>query len=197
MSANMPPSRLTAGPSLESEARAPQARYPSLMECEGAAHDEGAFFEWLACEREIGFRLTPLTLREANAFVGAHHRHLGPKAGARFAVGAVRGVALVGVAIVSRPSARMLDDGETAEIARLATDGTRNACSFLLSRVARIVRLMGYKRLITYTLSHEQGASLRASGWRYDGVTAGGAWNRPSRRRADVDLGAKHRWWAW
>jgi hypothetical protein len=190
-------SLLIADARVEEEVRGPRARYPSVMECEGALHEEVASFGWLACEREAGFRLTPLTLREANAFVGAHHRHLGPKAGARFAVGAVRGIALVGVAIVSRPSARLLDDAETAEIARLATDGTRNACSFLLSRVARIVRLMGYKRLITYTLSHEQGASLRASGWRYDGITSGGGWDRPSRPRAKVDLGAKHRWWAW
>ena len=40
---------------------------------------------------------------------------------------------LRGVAIVGRPNARMLQNGLTAEITRLATDGCPNACSALLS----------------------------------------------------------------
>jgi hypothetical protein len=37
-------------------------------------------------------------------------------------------------------------------------------CSFRYSLCARIAQLMGYERIITYTLASETGASLRAVG---------------------------------
>jgi hypothetical protein len=46
----------------------------------------------------------------------------------------------VGVAIVARPVARHLDDGWTLEFARLATDGTPNACSALHGAAWRTTR---------------------------------------------------------
>lgn len=147
--------------------------------------------------RTPSLRVVPVTLTEANAFVVRFHRHHSTKAGARFALAATMGGAIVGVAIVARPVARHLDDGKTAELARLATDGTRNACSFLLATVARVVRAMGYQRLITYTLPVEGGASLRAAGWRAEHLTAGGDWSRAGRPRADDNPGAKLRWTAW
>ena len=79
----------------------------------------------------------PLHLREANEFVGQHHRHNRPTVGGKFAVGTALDGKLVGVAIAGRPVARRLDDGKTLEILRVATDGTPNACSFLYSRCAR------------------------------------------------------------
>jgi hypothetical protein len=106
----------------------------------------------------------PLRLREANEFVGQHHRHNRPTVGSKFALGAVQDGKLVGVAVAGRPVARRLDDGTTLEILRVATDGTPNACSFLYARCAKIARLMGYERVITYTLASEGGASLRAVG---------------------------------
>jgi hypothetical protein len=45
---------------------------------------------------------------------------------------------------------------------------------------------MGYRRLITYTLKSEGGASLRASGWRLLGEAGGGNWNTVSRPRVDT-----------
>src|SRR3954451_17904465 len=104
----------------------------------------------------------PLHLREANAFVAQHHRHNLPTVGGKFALGAAVEGKLVGVAVAGRPAARRLEDGKTLEILRVATDGTPNACSYLSSRCARIARLMGYRRVITYTLESEGGASLRA-----------------------------------
>ena len=65
------------------------------------------------------------------------------------------------MAIASRPVCRRLDDGKTLEVLRVATDGTSNACSFLYAHCARIARLMGYTKVITYTLESEGGASLR------------------------------------
>src|SRR5918911_4759116 len=104
----------------------------------------------------------PLHLREANQFVARHHRHNLPCVGCKFAVGAAVDGKVVGVAICGRPVCRRLDDGRTLEVLRVATDGTANACSFLYSRCAKIARLLGYAKVITYTLSSEGGASLRA-----------------------------------
>lgn len=61
----------------------------------------------------------PLDLREAREFVGNFHRHNKAPAGGKFAIGASDGSRLVGVAIVGRPVARMLDDGETLEVVRV------------------------------------------------------------------------------
>jgi hypothetical protein len=106
----------------------------------------------------------PLHLRDANAFVGKHHRHNLPTVGGKFAVGATVDGKLVGVAIAGRPVARRLDDGKTLEVLRVCTDGTPNANSFLYGRVKRIALLLGYSKVITYTLEEESGASLRAVG---------------------------------
>jgi hypothetical protein len=115
--------------------------------------------------------VVPLTLKAANDFVATHHRHHGPVTGGLdyFRIGAVDAEgALRAVAIVSRPPNRNSDDGTTCEVVRLASDGARNACSFLYSASARIAREMGFQRLITYTLEAESGASLRAAGWRLE-----------------------------
>jgi hypothetical protein len=88
-----------------------------------------------------------------------------PTVGGKFAVGAADGDGkLVGVAIAVRPICRRLDDGLTLEVLRVCTDGTANACPLLYARCAKIGRLMGYERIITYTLAWESGASLRAVG---------------------------------
>lgn len=89
----------------------------------------------------------------------------------------------------------MLQDGKTLEAIRLCTDGTENACSFLYAKAARVAKELGYKRIYTYILENESGASLKASGWTFDGETKGGSWNRPSRERTDkAPICAKQRW---
>jgi hypothetical protein len=115
--------------------------------------------------------VVPLTLKAANTFVEQHHRHHGPITGGLdyFRIGAIDETgALRGVAIVARPPNRNSDDGLTCEVVRLATDGTRNACSFLYGASARIAREMGFTRVLTYTLTEESGASLRAAGWKME-----------------------------
>jgi hypothetical protein len=129
--------------------------------------------------------LAPCSLRDANAFVQRHHRHHGPVVGAKFAVAAVLGRRVVGVAVAGRPVARMLDDGRTLEVTRVATDGTRNACSLLYGAARRAARALGYARIITYTRATEDGASLRASGWAAVVRVEGRSWSCPSRRRRD------------
>lgn len=130
-------------------------------------------------------QLTPMNLDEANAFVRQHHRHRQPVPGAKFSIGVSDGEKIVGVAIVGRPVARMLQDGWTLEVNRTCTDGTRNANSFLYAAAWKAVQALGYKKLITYTLPEEGGASLRAVGWKCIGVAGGGPWNVPSRPRVD------------
>lgn len=134
----------------------------------------------------MGLEIVPVTLSEAKAFVERHHRHHKAPQGGRFAIGAAKDGEVVGVVIVGRPVARMLDDGWTAEVTRCCTDGTRNAPSMLYRAAWRAARAMGYRRLVTYTLPEEGGASLRAAGWRLIGEAGGGSWRRESRPRVDL-----------
>jgi hypothetical protein len=129
--------------------------------------------------------IVPISLREACAFVAEHHRHHKPPRGHKFAVAVADGDRLCGVAIVGRPVSRHLDDGATLEVTRCCTDGTRNACSILYGAAWRAARAMGYRRVVTYTLPEEGGASLRAAGWRVIGEAGGGSWNRQDRPRVD------------
>lgn len=132
--------------------------------------------------------LLPVSLRTANVFVLAHHRHHRPVQGAKFALAVTLSDSdlIRGVAIVGRPVARHLDDGWTLEVTRLCTDGAPNACSKLYGAAWKVARALGYIRVITYTLSDEGGASLRAAGWRLVGARGGGAWSRPGRPRTDT-----------
>jgi hypothetical protein len=129
--------------------------------------------------------LVPTSMQDASAFVAQHHRHHRPPPGGLFAVAVAEGERVVGVAIVGRPVARMSNDGWTAEVTRLATDGSRNACSMLYGACWRAARALGWKRLITYTLPEEGGTSLRAAGWKCLGEAGGGTWNREQRPRVD------------
>lgn len=137
----------------------------------------------------------PVRFGQAAAFCAVYHRHLKPPVGHVFSLGVFTGRRLVGVAIVGRPVARLLDDGRTLEITRVAADGTRNACSALLAACRREARRRSIRRLVTYTLPSESGISLRAAGFRPDGAAGGGSWDRAGRpRTADQPLERKLRW---
>lgn len=132
--------------------------------------------------------LVPCRIADAIEFVRQQHRHHRPPVSGLFAVAAaVEGAPDVcGVAIVGRPVARMLDDTWTAEVTRLATDGTPNACSILYAAAWRAARALGYRRLVTYTPPAEGGGSLRGAGWRCVGEAGGGSWSRENRPRVDA-----------
>lgn len=129
--------------------------------------------------------LIAVTLKTANAFVAAHHRHHKPVTGHKFSIGCETGGRLVGVAIVGRPVSRYLDDDLTLEVTRLCTTGERNACSMLYSAAARAAKAIGYHKIITYTLDTEHGASIRAAGWHCAGVAGGKRWT--GKRRPTTD----------
>jgi hypothetical protein len=131
------------------------------------------------------FETVRIDLEEANAFVEKHHRHHQPVIGHVFSIGAAADALIVGVAIVGRPVARMRDDGETAEVTRLCTDGTKNACSYLYGAASRAAFALGFKRIGTYILASEPGTSLTAANWKLIGETAGGSWSRGNRPRID------------
>jgi hypothetical protein len=130
--------------------------------------------------------VVPCHLDEAKAFVAQHHRHHKPPVGHKFSLavadeaGKVRAVCIVG-----RPVARMLDDGMTLELTRLASDGCPNACSCLYGAAWRAAKALGYGRLITYILDDEPGVTLKAAGWKCLGQRGGGSWSVPSRPRVD------------
>ena len=143
----------------------------------------------------MSLSLCPITIGEARAWIDRVHRHHPAPVSALFAVACSRDGEIVGVATVGRPVARMLQDGYTAEVTRLATDGTRNACSILYGAAWRACRALGYRRLVTYTLPEEGGASLRAAGWKLIGKAGGGSWSRDDRPRIDkAPTQEKFRW---
>lgn len=129
--------------------------------------------------------LQPITFEEACAFIRRHHRHHVPPVGHKFCVAVGDGEKVVGVAVVGRPVARMSDNGWTLEVTRCCTDGTPNACSMLYSACWRAAKALGYRRLVTFTLPDEGGASLRAANWKVVGESKGGSWNCKSRPRID------------
>jgi hypothetical protein len=144
----------------------------------------------------MSLAIVPASLREASAFIAAHHRHHRPPQGMKFAVGVAAGRVLVGVAVVGRPVARHLDDGKTLEVTRTCTDGTRNANSKLYGAAWRAARALGYQRLITYTEEGESGASLRAAGFRQTGHLAPhSGWDRPNRSRRPQDRAVTRTRW--
>lgn len=130
--------------------------------------------------------LVPITLKEANEFISKYHRHHKPVVGHKFSIACAINEEIVGVACVGRPVSRHLDDGWTLEVNRLCTNGTKNACSFLYSAAWRVAKNLGYKKLITYILDTENGASLKAAGWKCVGQAGGKCWTGV--RRPKVDL---------
>jgi hypothetical protein len=138
----------------------------------------------------------PLTLAQANALVSALHRHHKPVRGHRFSIGARLDGRMVAAVIVGRPVARAVDQYAIAEVTRLVSDGTPNACSFLYGRAAQAAKAMGFASIQTYTLATEPGTSLRAAGWACEGSPRphGEGWGSREGRRNDQPTETKVRW---
>ena len=154
----------------------------------------------------MALTLTPVTHATAKAFIWKHHRHNIPSITAVFCIGLANSDGLCGVAMAGLPKARLLaKNGDTLEVTRVATDGTKNANSMLYGACARAAAALGWKRLVTYTLPEESGVSLKAAGWRRDEeLVGGGLWAREFRADHGItDLfgnqrlpqGPKVRWW--
>ena len=141
--------------------------------------------------------IRPITLREASKFINENHCHHKATVGHKFSLGVYDGNKLCGVAVCGRPVSRYYDNGLTCEINRLCTDGTRNACSMLYGACCRVAKDMGYKKIITYTLMSENGASLRASNFVCEGEAGGTHWTGKRDKGQDIPDEKKTRWVRW
>lgn len=151
---------------------------------------------------DYALHLRPVSLKAAKRFVEMHHAHCPPPAGWKFGIAIANGPGtVVGVAMIGRPVARMLDQlGTTLEVNRLCLDRTLpeglrwNACSQLYAAAAKKARALGYQHLVTYIRDDEPGTSLIAAGWTRERVSVGGSRGRKNRRRAGHNEGPKIRW---
>jgi hypothetical protein len=154
---------------------------------------EGTTIDW-------GLRLDQVPQKVAKQFVRDHHSHCPPPAGWRWGHGVYNGDELLGVAMVGRPVARMIDHSQVVEVNRVCVSGwphklSWNACSMLYGAAAREASQRGFNRIITYTLENEPATALTAVGWAREQVTAGGSWNRAARKRKDKSpICRKVRW---
>lgn len=138
--------------------------------------------------------IRPITFRQASEFISNNHRHHGATVGHKFSVGLYEEEKLIGVAVCGRPVSRYYDDGLTCEINRLCTDGTKNACSMLYGACCRIAKEMGYKKVITYILQSENGASLKASNFICEGEAGGTHWTGERNKGQNIPNEMKTRW---
>lgn len=138
--------------------------------------------------------IRPITFKTACDFINKNHRHHRATVGCKFSIGLFDGETMIGCAVCGRPVSRHLDDGLTCEINRLCTDGTKNACSMLYGASCRVARAMGYKRIITYILESEDGASLKASNFVCEGIAGGTHWTGERNRGQALPKEMKTRW---
>lgn len=140
-------------------------------------------------------RIVPMGLKAANRFVEKWHRHSRAtnNDGGKYAIGLEHDGQLVGVAIVGRPTARMIQHGKEefpGELLRLCTtpEAPKGSESKLYARARRIWQLMGGSHFHTYTLKRESGASLRGAGLKDSVEVKPGQWDRPNRAREERDI---------
>lgn len=127
-----------------------------------------------------------VSISVAKRVIASLHRHSPRLLQAKRALGVFCGGELVGVATIGRPVSRILQARGDLEVTRVATDGTRNACSILYAAARRLARQLG-AGLITYTLETEPGSSLRAVGAIVEAHVRGRRhWSTPSRPRGDA-----------
>jgi hypothetical protein len=142
--------------------------------------------------------IKPVTLRVANEFVKLHHRHNTSTTGHKFSISLWNDKDMIGVAIAGRPSSRYYDDGVTLEITRVCVvDGYTNACSLLYSNMRKIGLLMGYTRIITYTLQSESQITMKALGGELLHSTRALQWDTVKRRRTTKQLAYNEKKYCW
>jgi hypothetical protein len=139
-------------------------------------------------------KIMPIDFEQAAKYVDNNHRHHRRPVGHKFSIACFDNERLCGVSMVGRPVSRYFDDKLTLEVNKLCTDGTKNACSMLYASSWRAAKALGYKRIVTYTLETESGASLRAAGWHCDGIAGGKNWSGERFRQTELNDCMKVRW---
>ena len=143
--------------------------------------------------------IVPITWKQAVALVKAWHRHLPDGlTGQRFGAALAIDGDICAVATAGTPARAWLDKRKiviTRVAVRPGVDVRENACSRLYGALCQASQALGYKQVWTYTLPGEPGISLRAANFEDMGLTDGGEWNRPSRKRkAATRPEPKRRW---
>lgn len=142
--------------------------------------------------------LRPLSVSGARRLMPTLHRRRPRIVGALFATSVYAGAELVGIACASEPKAPRSRGRAIVEISRVATNGARNGCSKLYGALCRAAASLGYVRAVTFTDPDESGVSLRAAGFRDDGLTREQHWDRPSSRargkKRSAELSQVRRW---
>lgn len=131
--------------------------------------------------------LQPVSQREAFTWIDdVHSTHDAPP-GAKFCIAVNDGSDIVGILTAGRPVSRHQQDGWTLEVTRVATDGHPNAASKLYGAALRAAWPLGYKRVITYTVTETEDAiPLKATTFKEVRKDAGGgSWDRDDRPRVD------------
>lgn len=155
----------------------------------------------------------PVTGRSAKKWIASHHRHLPKIQGALFAAGAEHEtLGLVGVATAGNPPRVWMGTGRfvitrVAALPDLPTIPNKQdpdnphaspACTMLYKALCDAGKALGYSEVWTYTLPHEDGRSIKAAGFTFEGYTERArpeGYSRPSRpRAAAVCPQVKGRW---
>ena len=137
---------------------------------------------------KMGYCFKHITSDEANRFVNQFHRHNKKTNQSQLCIGLLFDDELIGVVICGRPVSITLDDGNTIEILRVCVKlEHKNANSKIYGRVRRICQLLGYSKIITYTLQKESQSSLLAIGAVKECLCKPSTWDRPNinRRRTE------------
>lgn len=121
----------------------------------------------------MSLAVVQISLDESKEYVGDFHAHSDPQQGHKWSLAAAADGRIVGVAVVGRPTAPVLQNGDpwALEVLRVCVErdatgkGYPNACSFLYGASWRSIKAMGYLRAVTYTKDGENGVSLKAAGW--------------------------------
>ncbi len=142
-------------------------------------------------------RVVPITLKAARRWIAQHHSYLGAPQGGLLAVSVEADGRRCCVAVMEIPKARLLMNGTTAELSRVASDGTtRHAASKAGMALVRALTAIGYERFVSATLLGEPGTMFRAMGWWPTSIiNAAVTWGRRERPRHDAaQPGRKIRW---
>ena len=120
-------------------------------------------------------RVDLISRKAAREGVREWHSHHKPHVGERYALGGFDGDALVAVVVVSRPVAPALAEAGCLEVTRLAVgpDAPHCAASRLLGAAWKIAKVIGCRRMVSYTREDEEGTCYRAAGWVPTAVTKG------------------------
>ncbi|MCP1161243.1 MULTISPECIES: XF1762 family protein [Bacillus] len=175
---------------------------------ENAADQIAAFLDWyqkdiplesifLEQPQQLRLQTIPITLKIAQEFISKFHRHNQAPQGHKFSIGLWDHDVLIGVIIAGSPVARHNNNGFTLEITRCCLKSSiyRNGISKMIGSVYQVAKAMGYTKIITYTLDHESGDSLKSCGFELEAITSGGSWNSTARKRENkAPTTPKKRW---